>query len=55
VTVIDGGRIINQRPARNQVEGAIMMGVGMYSLKKRITTLRPDIRSTTTWQITAWQ
>jgi xanthine dehydrogenase YagR molybdenum-binding subunit len=29
VTVIDGGRIINQRPARNQVEGAIMMGVGM--------------------------
>ena len=29
VTVIDGGRIINQRPARNQVEGAIMMGIGM--------------------------
>ena len=29
VTVIDGGRIINQRPARNQFEGAIMMGVGM--------------------------
>jgi xanthine dehydrogenase YagR molybdenum-binding subunit len=29
VTVIDGGRIINQRPARNQIEGAIMMGVGM--------------------------
>jgi xanthine dehydrogenase YagR molybdenum-binding subunit len=29
VTVIDGGRIINQRPARNQIEGAIVMGVGM--------------------------
>jgi xanthine dehydrogenase YagR molybdenum-binding subunit len=29
VTVIDGGRIINQRPAHNQIEGAIMMGVGM--------------------------
>jgi xanthine dehydrogenase YagR molybdenum-binding subunit len=29
VTVIDAGRIINQRPARNQIEGAIMMGVGM--------------------------
>src|SRR5208282_6118119 len=29
VTVIDGGRTINQRPARNQIEGAIMMGVGM--------------------------
>src|SRR3984957_7959769 len=29
VSVIDGGRIINQRSARNQIEGAIMMGVGM--------------------------
>ncbi|HWY92600.1 MAG TPA: molybdopterin cofactor-binding domain-containing protein, partial [Chthoniobacterales bacterium] len=29
VTVIDGGPIINQRPAHNQIEGAIMMGVGM--------------------------
>jgi xanthine dehydrogenase YagR molybdenum-binding subunit len=29
VTVIDGGRIINQHPARNQIEGAIVMGVGM--------------------------
>src|ERR1700722_4748915 len=29
VTVIDGGRIINQRSARNQIEGSIMMGVGM--------------------------
>ncbi len=29
VSVIDVGRIINMRAARNQVEGAIMMGVGM--------------------------
>ncbi|HEX3437163.1 MAG TPA: xanthine dehydrogenase family protein molybdopterin-binding subunit [Pseudacidobacterium sp.] len=29
VTVIDAGRIINLKPARNQVEGAVVMGVGM--------------------------
>jgi xanthine dehydrogenase YagR molybdenum-binding subunit len=29
VTMIDGGRIINERTARNQIEGAIVMGVGM--------------------------
>jgi len=29
VTVVDGGRIINPRTARNQIEGAIVMGVGM--------------------------
>ena len=29
VTVIDGGRIINERSARNQIEGSIMMGIGM--------------------------
>jgi xanthine dehydrogenase YagR molybdenum-binding subunit len=29
VTVIDGGWIINQRSARNQIEGSIMMGIGM--------------------------
>jgi xanthine dehydrogenase YagR molybdenum-binding subunit len=29
VTVIDAGRMINPRPARNQIEGAVMMGVGM--------------------------
>jgi xanthine dehydrogenase YagR molybdenum-binding subunit len=29
VTVIDAGKIINQRPARNQIEGAIVMGIGM--------------------------
>jgi xanthine dehydrogenase YagR molybdenum-binding subunit len=29
VTVIDGGRILNPTPARNQIEGAVVMGVGM--------------------------
>ena len=29
VSVIDVGKVINQGPARNQVEGAIVMGVGM--------------------------
>jgi xanthine dehydrogenase YagR molybdenum-binding subunit len=29
VTVIDGGKIINQRTGRNQIEGAVVMGVGM--------------------------
>jgi xanthine dehydrogenase YagR molybdenum-binding subunit len=29
VTVIDGGKVINPRTGRNQIEGAIMMGVGM--------------------------
>jgi xanthine dehydrogenase YagR molybdenum-binding subunit len=29
VTVIDGGHIINPKPARNQIEGAVVMGVGM--------------------------
>ncbi|MBB6144682.1 xanthine dehydrogenase YagR molybdenum-binding subunit [Silvibacterium bohemicum] len=29
VTVIDAGRIINPAPARNQIEGAVVMGVGM--------------------------
>jgi xanthine dehydrogenase YagR molybdenum-binding subunit len=29
VTVIDAGRMINERTARNQIEGALVMGVGM--------------------------
>ncbi len=29
VSVIDVGKVINQGPARNQVEGAIVMGIGM--------------------------
>lgn len=33
VTVIDGGRMINPRAARNQIEGAVVMGVGMALLE----------------------
>ncbi|MDR5881194.1 xanthine dehydrogenase family protein molybdopterin-binding subunit [Caballeronia sp. LZ032] len=29
VTVIDGGKILNPRAGRNQIEGAVVMGVGM--------------------------
>jgi len=29
VTVIDGGKIINYVPAMNQIEGAVIMGIGM--------------------------
>ncbi len=29
VTVVDAGRIINPRTARNQIEGSVVMGVGM--------------------------
>ena len=29
MTVIDGGHIINPKPAQNQIEGAVVMGVGM--------------------------
>ena len=29
VTVIDGGRILNPRTGRNQIEGAVVMGLGM--------------------------
>jgi xanthine dehydrogenase YagR molybdenum-binding subunit len=34
VTVIDGGRIINPKTARNQIAGAIVMGVGMALLEE---------------------
>jgi xanthine dehydrogenase YagR molybdenum-binding subunit len=33
VTVVDAGRIINPRAARNQIEGAVVMGVGMAVLE----------------------
>ena len=36
VSVIDVGKIINQKPARNQVEGAIVMGVGMGMFEETI-------------------
>jgi xanthine dehydrogenase YagR molybdenum-binding subunit len=36
VTVIDGGRIINPLAGRNQIEGAVVMGVGMALLEHTI-------------------
>ncbi len=34
VTVIDAGRMINPKPARNQIEGAVVMGIGMALLEE---------------------
>jgi xanthine dehydrogenase YagR molybdenum-binding subunit len=36
VTVIDGGRILNPLAGRNQIEGAITMGIGMAMLEEAI-------------------
>jgi xanthine dehydrogenase YagR molybdenum-binding subunit len=36
VTVIDAGRILNPKPARNQIEGAVVMGVGMALFEETI-------------------
>lgn len=36
VSVVDGGRIINMRTAKNQMEGAIIMGVGMGLFEETI-------------------
>jgi len=36
LTVIDGGRMINMKTSRNQILGAIVMGVGMAMLEETI-------------------
>ncbi len=36
VTVIDGGHIMNPKPARNQIEGAVVMGVGMALFEETV-------------------
>jgi xanthine dehydrogenase YagR molybdenum-binding subunit len=36
VTVIDGGQMVNLKAARNQIEGAIVMGIGMGMLEHTI-------------------
>jgi xanthine dehydrogenase YagR molybdenum-binding subunit len=36
LSVIDGGRIINEKTARNQILGAVVMGVGMGLLEETI-------------------
>ena len=40
VSVIDGGHIINYVPARNQIEGAIVMGIGMGMFEHAETDAR---------------
>lgn len=40
VTLIDAGRILNLRAGRNQIEGAILMGVGMALLEHTIYDAR---------------
>jgi xanthine dehydrogenase YagR molybdenum-binding subunit len=36
VTVIDAGHIVNPKPARNQIEGAVVMGVGMALFEETV-------------------
>ena len=36
VTVIDAGQIISEKPARNQILGAVVMGIGMGMLEETI-------------------
>ena len=40
VTVIDAGRILNTKAGRNQIEGAIVMGLGMALLEQTIYDAR---------------
>src|SRR6204780_603281 len=42
VTVIDAGHIINPKPARNQIEGAVVMGVGMALFEETVYDPRFD-------------
>ena len=35
MTVIDAGRIINPLAGRNQIEGAVVMGIGMALVERR--------------------
>ncbi len=36
MTVIDGGTIINQSTARNQIQGSLVMGVGMALFERTV-------------------
>jgi xanthine dehydrogenase YagR molybdenum-binding subunit len=36
VSVIDGGRMINQKTARNQIQGSVVMGIGMGMLEETV-------------------
>ena len=36
VSVIDGGRIINQKTGRNQIQGSVTMGIGMALFEETV-------------------
>lgn len=36
LTVIDGGRMINEKTARNQIQGSVTMGIGMGMLEHTV-------------------
>ncbi len=40
LTVVDGGRIINAKTARNQILGAVVMGIGMGMLEETVYDTR---------------
>ena len=46
MTVIDAGRIINPLAGRNQIEGAVVMGIGMALFEQPRTIRRTAHRST---------
>ena len=53
VSVIDGGKIINARTARNQIEGAVVMGIGMALFEETHYDAVPAPRSTATLPTTS--
>ncbi len=56
VTVIDAGRIINPLAGRNQIEGAVVMGIGMALFEEHVrTTRRTAHLSIPAWPITSWR
>ncbi len=53
LTVIDGGQMINAKTARNQIIGAVVMGIGMGMLEETVYDTERASRSTTTLRITS--
>ena len=46
VSVMDAGRILNPLAGRNQIEGAVIMGIGMALFEQPSTIRRTALRST---------
>ncbi len=44
LTVIDGGRMINTKTARNQILGSVTMGIGMGCSREDSTIRAPATR-----------